>query len=141
MAIFHFWQNGTFEPLHEIQFILPRAFFWSIMKLSLIKHFQKSFQGPPNPWLRSGKVQKQNFLKKILLQILLNLGGNYPPLPHPNPTGSAGPTGIFFQSYSWTLVSSIIGSLSSVFSAIIRSAFVLSSITYLKRNNITFDPN
>ena len=20
MAIFHFWQNGTFEPLHEIQF-------------------------------------------------------------------------------------------------------------------------
>ena len=21
MAIFHFWQNGTFEPLHEIEFL------------------------------------------------------------------------------------------------------------------------
>jgi hypothetical protein len=28
LAIFHFWQNGTFEPLHEIQkTFLPKALF------------------------------------------------------------------------------------------------------------------
>ena len=73
---------------------------------------------------------------QVLLQILLKSRRQLP-FPPPNPTGSAGLTGRFFQSYSWTLVSSMIGSLSSIFSAIIRSAFVLSSITYLKRNNIT----
>ena len=32
LAIFHFCQNGTFEPVYEIQnFFWPKAFFWSIM--------------------------------------------------------------------------------------------------------------
>ena len=42
LAIFHFWQNGSFEPLHEIQkMFLPIAFFWSIMKLLIVKIFRK----------------------------------------------------------------------------------------------------
>ena len=62
LAIFHFLQYGTFEPLHEIQiFFLPKAFFWSIMKLSLMKSFQKMSQGLPNTWLRSAKYKKMIF--------------------------------------------------------------------------------
>ena len=76
LAIFQFWQNGTFEPLHEIQnFFLPKEFFWSIMKLSLIKSFQKMSKGPPNPWLRSAKVQKEDFLKKPSQDLKKNLEG------------------------------------------------------------------
>ena len=59
------WQSGTFEPLHEIHNFWPKAFFWSIMKVSLIKNFQKISQRSPNPGLRSAKVQKEDFLKKI----------------------------------------------------------------------------
>ena len=54
--------DGTFETLHEIQ----KAIAKSIIKLSIIKSFQKLSQGPPNPWLRSAKVQKEDFLKKSL---------------------------------------------------------------------------
>ena len=36
LAIFHFHQNGTFEPVHEIQnFFLAKFFFWSIMKMAI----------------------------------------------------------------------------------------------------------
>jgi hypothetical protein len=45
MAIFHIWQNGTFEPLHEFQIFLAK----SITKVTLIKNFQKMSHGPPNP--------------------------------------------------------------------------------------------
>ena len=39
LAIFHFCQNGTFEPVHEIQiFFWPKAFFWSIMKMATRKN-------------------------------------------------------------------------------------------------------
>jgi hypothetical protein len=57
LVIFHFWQNGTFEPLHEIQnLFLPKAFFWSIMKLWLIVKFQKMSQGPPKYKKRIWKI-------------------------------------------------------------------------------------
>ena len=43
-------QNGTFEPVHEIQkFFWPKAFFWSIMKMALRKFFGNMSQGLPNP--------------------------------------------------------------------------------------------
>ena len=32
LAIFHFWQNGTFEPLHEIQFFFAKSI--------LLKHYE-----------------------------------------------------------------------------------------------------
>ena len=32
LAIFQFWQNGTFEPVHGIQnFFRPQDFFWSVI--------------------------------------------------------------------------------------------------------------
>ena len=58
-------QNGTYEPLHEIQKNFgPKAFFWSIMIVAFDKNIQKMSQGPPNPWFRSAKVQNEDFLKK-----------------------------------------------------------------------------
>ena len=59
LAKWHFW---TFTWNSKIFF--AKALFWSIMKLTLIKSFQKMSQGPPNWWLRSAKVQKEDFLKK-----------------------------------------------------------------------------
>ena len=65
LAIFHFCQNGTFEPVHEIQnFFWPKAFFWSIMKMAIRKFFHNLSQGPPNPGFMQEKVQKGDFLKK-----------------------------------------------------------------------------
>ena len=32
LAIFHFWQNGTFEPLHEIQIFFAKSI--------LLKHYE-----------------------------------------------------------------------------------------------------
>ena len=47
-------QNGTFEPFHEIQKTFgQKAFFGSIMKVLLLKNFQKM----------SKEVQKEDFLK------------------------------------------------------------------------------
>ena len=58
-------QNGTFEPVHEIQnFFGPKAFFWSIMKMAIRKFFRNMSQGLPNPGFMHEKVQKGNFLKK-----------------------------------------------------------------------------
>ena len=65
LAIFHFCQNGTFEPVHEIQkFFWPKAFFWSIMKMGIRKFFRNMSQGLPNPGFMQEKVQKGDFLKK-----------------------------------------------------------------------------
>ena len=58
-------QNGTFEPVHEIQnFFWPKVFFWSIMKVPFRKNIHNMPQGPPNPGFMQEKVQKGDFLKK-----------------------------------------------------------------------------
>ena len=65
LAIFQFFQNGTFEPVHEIwNFFWPKVFFWSIMKMSIIKNIHNTSQGQPNPGFMQEKVQKGDFLKK-----------------------------------------------------------------------------
>ena len=58
-------QNGTFEPVHEIQkFFWPKAFFWSIMKMGIRKNIHNLSQVLPNPGFMQEKVQKGDFLKK-----------------------------------------------------------------------------
>ena len=58
-------QNGTFEPVHEIQKkIWPKDFFWGIMKVPFTKNIHNFLQGPPNPGFMSVKVQTEDFLKK-----------------------------------------------------------------------------
>ena len=58
-------QNGTFEPVHEIQkFFWPKVFFWSIMKVAIISFFRILSQALPNPGFMQEKVQKGDFLKK-----------------------------------------------------------------------------
>ena len=58
-------QNGTFEPVHEIQkFFWPKLFFWSIMKVPFRKNIHNMPQGPPNPGFMQEKVQIGDFLKK-----------------------------------------------------------------------------
>ena len=65
LAIFQFFQNGTFEPVHEIQnFFWPKVFFWSIKKVPFRKNIHNMPQGPPNPGFSQEKVQKGDFLKK-----------------------------------------------------------------------------
>ena len=57
-------QNGTFEPVHEIQiFFWPKDFFWSIIKVPYPKDIRNMSQGPPNPGFIQEKVQKGDFLK------------------------------------------------------------------------------
>ena len=69
-------QNGTFEPVHEIQKILPKNFFWGSMKVPFTKNTHNFFQGPSNPGFRSVKVQTETFFKKDSrdFKILFNLG-------------------------------------------------------------------
>ena len=56
-------QNGTFEPVHEIQnFFWPKAFFRSIMKMAIRKFFHNMSQGLPNPGFMQEKVHKGDFL-------------------------------------------------------------------------------
>ena len=63
-------QNGTFEPVHEIQkFFWPKVFFWSIMKVVIRNFFRIMSQGPPNPGFMQEKVQKGDFLKKPSWQL------------------------------------------------------------------------
>ena len=58
-------QNGTFEPVHEIQkFFRPKDFFWGIVKVPFTKNIHNLYQGPSNPGFRSVKVQTETFLKK-----------------------------------------------------------------------------
>ena len=60
LAIFQFCQNGTFEPVHEIQkFFWPKAFFSSIMNMAIRKNIYNMSQGPPNPGFMQEKVQKE----------------------------------------------------------------------------------
>ena len=63
-------QNGTFEPVHEIQnFFWPKVFFWSIMKMKIRIFFRILTQGPPNPGFMQEKVQKGDFLKKPPIEL------------------------------------------------------------------------
>ena len=78
LTIFHFWQNETFEPLTEIQTLfLPKAFFWSIMKVSLIKHFQKMSR--VHQIYDVSQSTKRGFSKKVLsgLERFLFILGSY----------------------------------------------------------------
>ena len=62
LAIFQFFQNGTFERVHEIQnFFGPKVFFWSIKKVPLKKNIDNMPQGPPNSGFMQEKVQKGIF--------------------------------------------------------------------------------
>ena len=55
-------QNGTFEPVHEIQKLSwPKDFFWSIMKMTLTKNITNISQGLPNPGFRTVKVQNWDY--------------------------------------------------------------------------------
>ena len=64
-SIFQFCQNGTFEPLHEIQIVFwPKAFFWSTMRMAIRKNIHNLSQGWPNPGFMQEKVHKGDFLKK-----------------------------------------------------------------------------
>ena len=65
LAIFPFCQNGTFEPVHEIQkFFWSKDFFWGIMNVPFTKSIHNMPQGPSNPGFMQLKVQKGDFLKK-----------------------------------------------------------------------------
>ena len=45
LAIFQFWQSGTFESVHGIQiFFRPKDFFWSVMKITFTKNNTKLSQ-------------------------------------------------------------------------------------------------
>jgi hypothetical protein len=65
LAIFQFCQNGTFEPVHEIQ-----IFFFA--KNILVKYYENGnkknihnlSQGPPNQGFIQEKAQKWDFLKR-----------------------------------------------------------------------------
>ena len=59
-----FFQNGTFEPVHEIwNFVWPKLFFCSIMKMPIRKNIHNMPQAPPNWGFMQKKVQKGDFLK------------------------------------------------------------------------------
>ena len=65
LAIFQFWQNGTFEPMYGIQnFFWPKDFFWSVMKMTFTKNIPNMSQGPPNPGFRYLILENWDFLKK-----------------------------------------------------------------------------
>ena len=71
LAIFQFCQNGTFELVHEIRkFFWPKTFYWSIMKMAIRKFFHNLSQGLPNPGFMQKKVQKGNFLKEDLRELI-----------------------------------------------------------------------
>ena len=69
-------QNGTFEPVHEIQkFFWPKAFFWSIMKMAIRNFFRNMSQGLSNPGFMQEKYNKGFFWKPLEeLNFLLVLG-------------------------------------------------------------------
>ena len=66
-------QNGTFEPVHEIQnFFWPKPFFWSIMKMAIRNFFRNMSQGLPNPGFMQEKVQKADFLWSPMVKKIFN---------------------------------------------------------------------
>ena len=65
LAIFQFCQNGTFEPVHEIQKnFWPKVFFWRIMKIALKKISITCPRVRQIHTFIQEKVQKGDFLKK-----------------------------------------------------------------------------
>ena len=55
-------QNGTFEPVHEIQnYFWPKPFFWNIMKMAIGNFFRNMSQGLPNPGFMQKKYKKGIF--------------------------------------------------------------------------------
>ena len=65
LAAWKNFQNGTFEPVHEIQKKnWPKDFFWSIMKVTFTENIRNMSQGQPNPGFRSVRVENWDFLKK-----------------------------------------------------------------------------
>ena len=59
LAIFQFFQDGTFEPVHEIRNMFwPKVFFQSIMKMPIKKNIYSMPQGPPNQGFIHEKVQE-----------------------------------------------------------------------------------
>ena len=65
LAIFQFCQNGTFEPVHEIEiFFLAKSIVLKKYENDNKKKFPLMSQGPPNPGFMQKKVQKGDFLKK-----------------------------------------------------------------------------
>ena len=72
--LFAKWQNGTFEPVHEIwNFFWPKAFFWSIMKMARRKNIHNMPQGLPIPGFMQEKVQKGDLLKKPSRELIFFL--------------------------------------------------------------------
>jgi hypothetical protein len=68
LAIFQFFQNGTFEPAHEIwHFFGPKAFFWSSMKITIRKNIHNMYQ--IQHLYRKKKSTKKRFSKKALGRI------------------------------------------------------------------------
>ena len=62
MAIFQFFQNGTFEPKHKIwKMFWPKAYFWSNKKMAIRKNIHNISQGPSNPEFMQ---EKGDFLNK-----------------------------------------------------------------------------
>ena len=65
LAIFKFWQNGTFEPKYGIQnFFGPKDFFCRVMKMTFTKNIPNMSQGQPNPGFRYLILVNWDFLKK-----------------------------------------------------------------------------
>ena len=58
LAIFQFFQNGTFELMYEIW---KKSFFWSIMKMAVRKNIHNMPQGPPIQDLCRKKYKKGIF--------------------------------------------------------------------------------
>ena len=70
LAIFQFWQNGTFEPMHGIQnFFWLKDFFWTFMKMTFTKNIPNMSQGPPNPGFRYLILENWDFLKKDSVEL------------------------------------------------------------------------
>ena len=58
LAVFQFWQNGIFKPVHGIQKKNGKIpFFRIVMKMTFTKNIPNMSQGPPNPGIRSVSVE------------------------------------------------------------------------------------
>ena len=59
LAIFQFWPNGTFEPVHGIQIFLDQKISCSVTKMTFTNNIPNMSQGPPNPGFRSVRVENR----------------------------------------------------------------------------------
>ena len=75
-------QNGTFEPVHEIQKKnWPKDFFWAIMKVPYTKICNNFFHGRPNPGKYKLRLFKKGltwFQKFFLFRVPIKEGTFYP---------------------------------------------------------------